>query len=73
MLQTDKPIKPFIEYIAEYIVKKLKGATPDEIVYFYVDKFIFRNPKTFDYLIEYYKLPKKDLIIMHKRLEELVK
>ncbi len=73
MIQTDKPIKPFIEYVAEYIVKKLKGATPDEIVYFYVDKFIFRNPKTFEDLIKHYKLPKNDMLKMHRRLEELVK
>jgi hypothetical protein len=73
MIQTDKPMKPFIEYVAEYIVKTLKGKSPDDIVFFYVDKLIFRNPKTLDYLIEYYKLPKKDMLKMHRKLEEIIK
>ncbi len=70
MIQTTKP---FIEYIAEYIVKTLKDKDMNYICWFYVDKLIFRNPKTFDYLIEYYKLPKNDFMKMHRRLEELVK
>lgn len=72
MIQTEKPLKPFIEYVAEYIVKKLKNTSPDEIVAYYVTNFIFRNTKTFDALIEYYKLPKKDILKMHHKLEEII-
>jgi hypothetical protein len=73
MIQTDKPIKPFIEYIAEYLVKTLKDKNIDDIILFYVDMLIFRNPKTFDTLVKHYKLPTKDFMKMHRRLEELVK
>jgi len=72
MIQADKPIKPFIEFVAEYIVKTLKGKSPDDIVCFYIDKFIFRNPKIFDNLVKYYKLPTKDFMKMHKRLGEIM-
>lgn len=72
MLQTDKPLKPFIEFVAEYIVRTLKDKDMDDIILFYVDMLIFRNPKTFDNLVKYYKLPTKDFMKMHKRLGEIM-
>ncbi|MFA5048970.1 MAG: hypothetical protein WC516_08155 [Patescibacteria group bacterium] len=72
MIQTDKPLKPFIEYVAEHIVKVLKGKGIDDICSYYVTNMVFRNPKTLEEMIRYYKLPKHDMYKMHKRLEEII-
>jgi hypothetical protein len=65
-------MKPFIEYAAEYIVKILKDKSPDDIVAFYVDKMIFKNTGFLDQLIDYYKLPKNDILKIHRKLTQCI-
>jgi len=69
---TAKPVKPLIEYVAEHIVRILKGKGTDDIYSYYITNLVFRNPKTLAEMIRHYKLPEHDMYKMHKKLEEII-
>lgn len=60
--------KPLIEYVAEYIVKRLKHEDTDSIVAWYVENCVFKNESVIARLAKYYGLPDKDLLEMHYAL-----
>ena len=59
------------DYVLKYLAEKLKGATGDEIVAFYVKNFIFKNQGYLDHLIEKYNLPRNDMLKMQARIEAI--
>ena len=66
----DKPIW-LDKYLIAWIKKELTNATPDKIVGFYVDHFIFRNEGYLEYLIHQYNLPAHDFLKLHQKLISL--
>lgn len=57
-------------YVFRWIIGELKDASPDKIVSFYVDKFIFKNGDYLKYLIKKYRLP-NDILKLHARILKL--
>mgnify|MGYP001573733193 CR=1 FL=1 len=54
-------------YVFQWIKKQLTNATPDQIVAFYVDKFIFHNEGYLEFLQKEYNLP-NDILKMHAKI-----
>ncbi len=54
-------------YLFQYIKRELEGATPDQIVAFYVEKLIFHNEGYLEDLQRRYKMP-SDILKIHKRI-----
>ena len=58
------------KYVFKWVVKELEGATPEQIVAFYVDKFIFHNVGYLEHLQVDYKLP-DDILKIHSKIIKL--
>ena len=58
------------KYVFKWLREKLENATPDQIVAFYVDKFVFRNEGYLEHLRETYRLP-NDLLKLHAKIIRL--
>jgi len=57
-------------YLFRYIKKQLEGATPDQVIAFYVDKLIFHNEGYLEDLQARYKMP-NDILKIHQRICDL--
>ena len=71
MEATHEPIN-LDHYVFKYIAESLEGASPEAIVAFYVDKFVFKNGDYFKGLMGKYHLP-NDFLRLHKKITELAK
>ena len=58
------------KYVFRWVKEQLTNASPDQIVAFYVDKFIFHNIGYLEYLQVKYKLP-NDFLKLHKKVIKL--
>ena len=54
-------------YVFQWVKKQLAEATPDQIVAFYVDKFIFHNEGYLEHLQKEYDLP-GDILKIHQKI-----
>ena len=54
-------------YLFRYIKKQLEGASPDQIVAFYVDKLIFHNEGYLEDLQRRYHLP-NNILKIHQQI-----
>jgi len=63
-----------VRYLDHYAFKwcadKLKDATPDDIVAFYVHYFVFKNAEYMERITKLYQLP-DDFLKLHKKIVEL--
>ena len=61
------------KYVFRHLADKLRGAAPETIVAYYIEHLVFANEGYLDYLIDKYKLPKKDILKIHAKIELLSK
>ncbi len=59
------------KYVFKWLKKNLADATPDQIVAFYVDKFVFHNEGYLEHLQAEYKLP-NNILKLHQKICELI-